>query len=228
MGAGVQIHRSVGHNRKSLRTKPGSIWGTEGITYPVADENYWVSRGAFFQVNRFLLERLVQLVTIRPGGAIAWDLFAGVGLFSRALAKNFAKVVAVEAAADDLQRTFKGKGRVSVSATTLDFLRQAVLERERPDLIVMDPPRAGIGLEACSFLARLRPREMVYVSCDPTTLGRDLKAMVDSGYRLAELHMVDMFPQTFHQETVAVLKRDFDSGGSSGYGSAGSLGQTPN
>jgi 23S rRNA (uracil1939-C5)-methyltransferase len=207
-GAGVQIQRSVGHNRKSLRTRPGASWGTGGLNYSVAGEQYWVSRGAFFQVNRFLLEKLVQLVTGRASGAIAWDLFAGVGLFSRMLTKSFAKVVAVEAAASDLQRAFKGKGRVAVSATTIDFLRQAVLERERPDLIVMDPPRAGVGLEACSLLARLRPKEMVYVSCDPTTLGRDLKAMIDSGYRLAELHMVDMFPQTFHQETVAVLKRD--------------------
>ena len=71
----------------------------------------------------------------------------------------------------------------------------------------MDPPRAGVGSEVCALLARIRPREIVYVSCDPTTLGRDLRAMVDSGYRLHELHMVDMFPQTFHQETVAVLKR---------------------
>ena len=71
----------------------------------------------------------------------------------------------------------------------------------------MDPPRAGLGPEVCSLLARIRPAEMVYVSCDPATLGRDLRTMVDSGYRLHELHMVDMFPQTFHQETVAILKR---------------------
>jgi len=206
--AGVQIQQRVGHNRKSLRTKPGSTWGVGGINYAAAGENYWVSRGGFFQVNRFLLDKLTHLVTQGRSGRVAWDLFAGVGLFSRLLAKSFTKVVAVEAAADDLQRTFKGTGCVAVSATTLDFLRQAVLERERPELIVMDPPRAGVGLEACALLTRLRPKEMVYVSCDPTTLGRDLKAMIDSGYRLAELHMVDMFPQTFHQETVAVLKRD--------------------
>ncbi len=206
--AGVQIQQKAGHNRKSLRTKPGSTWGAGGLNYVVAGENYWVSRGAFFQVNRFLLDKLGHLVTQGRSGTIAWDLFAGVGLFSRLLAKNFTKVVAVEAAADDLLRTFKGTGRVAVRAAVIDFLRQAVLERERPELIVMDPPRAGVGLEACALLMRLRPLETVYVSCDPTTLGRDLKAMIDSGYRLAELHMVDMFPQTFHQETVAVLKRN--------------------
>jgi 23S rRNA (uracil1939-C5)-methyltransferase len=70
----------------------------------------------------------------------------------------------------------------------------------------MDPPRAGVGHEVCTLLARLRTAEIVYVSCDPMTLGRDLKQMVDSGYRLDELYMIDMFPQTFHQETIAVLR----------------------
>jgi 23S rRNA (uracil1939-C5)-methyltransferase len=207
-GAGVFILESKGRNRKSFKTRPGTAWGTDGLRYTAASENYWVSRGAFFQVNRFLVDTLVQLATERRRGSIAWDLFAGVGLFSRTLAKHFTKVVAVEAAAGDLERTFKGSGRVAVNATTVEFLRRAVLQRERPELILMDPPRAGLGAEVCALLARLRPQEMVYVSCDPTTLGRDLRAMIDSGYKLAALHMVDLFPQTFHQEAVVVLQRE--------------------
>jgi 23S rRNA (uracil1939-C5)-methyltransferase len=89
----------------------------------------------------------------------------------------------------------------------VEFLRRAVVQRERPELVVMDPPRAGVGAEVCALLARVQAAEMVYVSCDPVTLGRDLKAMVDSGYRLMELHMVDLFPQTFHVETMALLRR---------------------
>ena len=81
------------------------------------------------------------------------------------------------------------------------------MQRERPELIVMDPPRAGVGAEVCALLARISPPEIVYVSCDPVTLARDLKALVDGRLRLAELHMVDMFPQTFHLETVVVLRR---------------------
>jgi 23S rRNA (uracil1939-C5)-methyltransferase len=207
-GAGVFILESKGRNRKSFKTRPGTAWGTDGLRYTAASESYWVSRGAFFQVNRFLVDTLVQLATDKHRGSIAWDLFAGVGLFSRELAKQFTKVVAVEAAAGDLERTFKGSGRVAVNATTVEFLRRAVLQRERPELIVMDPPRAGLGAEVCALLARLRPQEMIYVSCDPTTLGRDLRAMIDSGYKLAALHMVDLFPQTFHQETVVVLQRE--------------------
>jgi 23S rRNA (uracil1939-C5)-methyltransferase len=64
-----------------------------------------------------------------------------------------------------------------------------------------------VGAEVCELLGRVQAEEMVYVSCDPVTLGRDLKAMVDCGYRMSALHLVDMFPQTFHQETVVILRR---------------------
>lgn len=207
-GAGVALIERESRNRKTQRVRLGASWGAEGLNYAVGDERYWVSRGAFFQVNCLLIGQLVNLVTTGRHGTLAWDLYAGVGLFSRALAKNFSEVVAVEAAAGDLLRSFHGEGRRAVEATTIDFLRQAVLEREHPELVVMDPPRAGVGIEACSLLTRVRPEEVVYVSCDPVTLGRDLKVMVDSGYRIHQLHMVDMFPQTFHQETVAILRHD--------------------
>jgi 23S rRNA (uracil1939-C5)-methyltransferase len=204
-GAGVAIFESKGKGRKTQRFRAGPTWGTPGLNYRAGEETYWVSRGGFFQVNRTLLDKLVALVTHDRRGELAWDLYAGVGLFSRVLTKRFANVVAVEAAADDLARSFRGHGQRAVAATTVEFLRQAVLERDRPDLIVLDPPRAGIGSEVCTLLGRLRPASIVYVSCDPVTLGRDLRQMVDSGYRLCELHMIDLFPQTFHQETVAVL-----------------------
>ena len=71
----------------------------------------------------------------------------------------------------------------------------------------MDPPRVGLGAEVCALLARVAAPEMVYISCDPVTLGRDLKALTSAGYKITELHMIDMFPQTFHLETVAVLRK---------------------
>ena len=82
-----------------------------------------------------------------------------------------------------------------------------MLQRDRPELIVLDPPRAGAGAEACSLLERLAPNTMVYVSCDPTTLARDLRTL-QPHYRIAELHLVDLFPQTSHVETVVVLQRN--------------------
>ncbi|WP_158911807.1 23S rRNA (uracil(1939)-C(5))-methyltransferase RlmD [Granulicella sp. L56] len=204
VGAGASMLHAEG-SRRAERPRVIASWGAEGLSYAVAGEKYWVSRGGFFQVNRFLVDDLVRMVTSGRQGALAWDLYAGVGLFSRALKTSFGEVVAVEAAADDLIKTFKGDGRRAVAATTVEFLRGAVVQRERPELVVMDPPRAGVGAEVCTLLGRVAAKEIVYVSCDPVTLARDLKALVDFGYQIKELHMVDMFPQTFHQETVVVL-----------------------
>jgi 23S rRNA (uracil1939-C5)-methyltransferase len=128
-------------------------------------------------------------------------------LFSRALAKVFQPVVAVEANANDLSRSFKGPGKRAVESTAVEFLRSAVVQRERPELVVMDPPRAGVGAEVCALLARVSSPEIVYVSCDPVTLARDLKLLVAAGYNVLEIHMVDMFPQTFHLETVMILRK---------------------
>jgi len=87
----------------------------------------------------------------------------------------------------------------------VEFLRVAVVQRERPDLVVVDPPRAGLGSEVCALLSRVKAKEMVYVSCDPETLARDVAELVKAGYRVAAVHMVDLFPQTFHLESVVVL-----------------------
>lgn len=206
VGAGVSMLRAEGL-RRAERPRAIAAWGAEGLSYAADGEKYWVSRGGFFQVNRSLVDELVRIVTAERRGALAWDLYAGVGLFSRALEANFEEVVAVEAAAGDLVKTFKGHGRRAVAATTVEFLRGAVVQRERPEMVVMDPPRAGVGAEVCALLGRVAAKEIVYVSCDPVTLVRDLKALVDFGYKINELHLVDMFPQTFHQETVVVLGR---------------------
>jgi 23S rRNA (uracil1939-C5)-methyltransferase len=207
VGADISVLPSSETQRRARSPRPLKTWGAGGLNYPVADEVYWVSRGGFFQVNRFLVDELVRIVTAGRRGAVAWDLYAGVGLFSRALARAFVQVVAVEAAGHDLSMSFKGPGRRAVETTTVEFLRNAVVQRERPELIVMDPPRAGIGVEVCALLARISSPEIVYVSCDPVTLARDLKLLVAAGYNIAEIHMVDMFPQTFHLETVAILRK---------------------
>jgi 23S rRNA (uracil1939-C5)-methyltransferase len=213
-GAGIAIlpAKPSPRGRRFEQAKTGAQWGAPGMMYSVAGESFWVSRGSFFQVNRLLVAELARLATKGRSGRLAWDLYAGVGLFSRALTNSFAQVIAVEAAepaATDLANAIKANGSQhrAVAMTTVDFLEAAVVQRERPDLIVMDPPRAGVGLEVCSLLARIRAPEIVYVSCDPVTLARDLKELTGSGYTVRELHLVDMFPQTFHQETVAVLTR---------------------
>jgi 23S rRNA (uracil1939-C5)-methyltransferase len=92
-----------------------------------------------------------------------------------------------------------------VESSTLAFLQSPAARRDRPDLVLLDPPRAGLGAEATAALARVRSQTITYVSCDPATLGRDLAGLLQAGYTLTRLSLVDMFPQTFHLETVATL-----------------------
>ena len=186
-------------------------WGRQSVNYRVAGREYTVSAGSFFQVNSTLLDNFVAAVTDDETGGLAWDLYAGVGLFSVALTERFQRVIAVEssaAACKDLRHNLRVSRAEYVQASTLNYLRQAVERRQpAPDLILLDPPRAGAGVEAAKMLADLGPRRIVYVSCDPATLGRDLAALIQSGYRLLRLQLVDMFPQTYHMETIAVLQR---------------------
>ena len=188
-------------------------WGASAIDYAVGARLYRVTAGAFFQVNRLLVPALLDEVAAQRSGSLAWDLYAGGGLFAQALAGPFERVIAVESSPlsfADLQHNLRSRGHQCVNSDTLRFLRRQNASKSRsgaPDLVVVDPPRAGLGAEVCAELAKAAPRQIVYVSCDPATLARDLRALQPSGYRLAQVTLVDLFPQTFHLETVAVLER---------------------
>lgn len=198
-----------------LSSNQGSVrlmaqWGRSFLHYSVSGRSYRVSLGSFFQVNRFLLAGFLELVTGGRAGRLAWDLYAGVGFFTLGL--GFDRVLAVEAApssAFDLKQNLQGTGHRAVHSATLDFLRKQPTKtpRENPDLILLDPPRAGLGPEISRQLVEIAAPEIIYISCDPATFARDLQALLQSRYRLQSLHLVDLFPQTFHLETVAVLQR---------------------
>jgi 23S rRNA (uracil1939-C5)-methyltransferase len=189
-------------------------WGADPLLYRAAGFAYRVDHGAFFQVNRWLVDSLVERVTAGHKGNLAWDLFAGVGLFSRRLTASFARVVAVESAPSATQAlaaNLKGTTATAVWAATLDFLRRsrkpAQLDGSRPDLIVVDPPRTGLGAEVSALLAEIAAPALTCVSCDPATLARDLRALIASGYAIESITLADLFPQTFHLETVVQLRR---------------------
>jgi 23S rRNA (uracil1939-C5)-methyltransferase len=184
-------------------------WGADSITYAAAGFDYRVDQGAFFQVNRWLVDALVERVTAGASGRLAWDLFAGVGLFARRLTAGFEQVVAVESAPpalEALDENLKGTTGSGVRAATLDFLRSGT-GPERPDFIVVDPPRTGLGADVTALLGALAAPELVYVSCDPATLARDLRALIASSYQIESVTLADLFPQTFHMETIVRLRR---------------------
>jgi 23S rRNA (uracil1939-C5)-methyltransferase len=189
-------------------------WGAPFLNYCAAGFDYRVDHGAFFQVNRFLVDALVERVTDGYKGSLAWDLYAGVGLFARRLTANFARVVAVESAASAtgaLDANLKGTTGTAVRAETLDFLRRnrqpANDPSTRPDLVVVDPPRTGLGAEITALLVQAAAPALVYVSCDPATLTRDLRTLISSGYEIEAMTLADLFPQTFHLETVVRMRR---------------------
>ncbi|HEY1579364.1 MAG TPA: 23S rRNA (uracil(1939)-C(5))-methyltransferase RlmD [Terracidiphilus sp.] len=204
--AGIELVRES-HEGKEPTTV--ARWGESSIAYHAAGFDYQVENGAFFQVNRWLIDDLVHRVVGSRTGTLAWDLFAGVGLFARPLTQRFEKVVAVESApvaTHSLTCNLQGRNAETVTTDTLSFLR-GHRESRTPDLIVVDPPRAGLGPEITALLSEVAAPALVYASCDPSTLARDLKALVTSGYSLASVTLVDLFPQTFHLETLVELCR---------------------
>lgn len=94
-----------------------------------------------------------------------------------------------------------------IASTTLDFLKQQARDKssKKPDLVVVDPPRAGLGKDISGLLSQIGPREIIYVSCDPSTLARDLQSLLHSGYQLKNVALVDLFPETYHLETIVEL-----------------------
>jgi 23S rRNA (uracil1939-C5)-methyltransferase len=185
------------------------------------DFTFRVNHLSFFQVNRFLIEDLLQTMVGGAKGGYALDLYAGVGFFTLPLAKTFSKVISVDAnlsAIRDLRQNAEAAGAsvVSENEHAEEFLKK---QQETPDLVILDPPRAGLGAEAAAQLARLGAQEIAYLSCDPATLARDLAVLAGSDrkqetavapahkYEIAEVHLFDLFPQTFHIETLVRLRR---------------------
>lgn len=186
------------------------LFGPGFLAYEAAGNRFRVGHFSFFQVNRFLIEEMVQAVApIDAKGKLALDLFAGVGLFTLPLMKCFERVVAVEsnpASVSDLAVNIStAEGRCEpLEAGVEDFLARF---RERPDLVVLDPPRAGLSRKAMEGLVSVQPQRIHYVSCDPSTLARDLDRLVAAGYQPFEMHLLDLFPETFHIEGIVKLER---------------------
>lgn len=177
------------------------------LRYSTGSFTYKVSAGAFFQVNRFVLNDLLTTVVGESSGQLALDLYAGVGLFSLPLARRFAQTIAVEASQTshfDLRENAPPEVK-AVRSTADRFLVKA--SGFRPDLVVVDPPRGGLGENVVRSLARVNAENITYVSCDPSTLARDLRMLVSLGYQILGAGLFDLFPQTFHIESVFHLAR---------------------
>jgi 23S rRNA (uracil1939-C5)-methyltransferase len=187
------------------------------LTYTAGGAPYRVGHLSFFQINRFMIDPLVKAVIGEERGKLALDLFAGVGLFTVALTKYFERVIGVEsnpAAAKDLETNVKQSGGASPSSRNVTAEGFLSRWRETPDLVVLDPPRAGVETEALAHLKKILPTRIHYVSCDPATLGRDLAQLAGTNdasgpgpYEIESINLFDIFPQTYHMEVLVRLIR---------------------
>ena len=191
------------------------LFGPGYMSYSAGGFEYRVGHLSFFQVNRFLIDGLIEAVISDSQGRLALDLFAGVGLFTVPLAKRFDRVIGVEsnlAAAKDLEANLQSSGGASLAHRHMTAEAFLSHWHERPDLVILDPPRAGVEPETLTRLNKLAPWRINYVSCDPATLARDLATLVGDPekpgpYEIRDIYVFDIFPQTYHMEVLVRLKR---------------------
>ena len=192
------------------------LWGQDHITETCANLRFRIRMETFFQTNSAQAERLVEVVKALAGdvtGAQVVDVYCGVGFFSLALAAAGAKVVGVEiveTAIEAARRNAEENGLTSLTFHAGDarkVLAEVLPANLAPKVLILDPPRAGAGGKVMRRIARACPERIVYVSCNPTTLARDLVELRPFGYKIETVQPLDLFPQTYHVEAVVALTR---------------------
>lgn len=190
-----------------------TLIGKEAIEERIGGRTFRISPRSFFQVNTPMAQVLVELVAQyldpRPDD-ILLDAYGGVGLFGLSLAERVARVMEIEESADALEDARHNAadlppGRVEFHAGQVEEALPRL--KEHFTLAVVDPPRAGMAKGALDALASLAPRVIAYVSCDPATLARDARRLVDAGYHVTDIQPVDLFPQTYHVESVTRFEK---------------------
>lgn len=207
------VVKSASVSSPTPTTEPQASFSPGALVWRVGRYTYSFDVRTFFQANRFLLSELLERVVGGEEGERALDLFCGVGFFTVPLADRFARVVGVDSdgrAIEHARRNAQVNGlshcRFAVAPVEA-WLRAYGHQMTGVDLVVLDPPRAGLTRKTVEALIRMQPRRITYVSCNPTTLARDVKWLLQGGYTLASLTALDLFPQTFHVETVVRLRR---------------------
>lgn len=208
---GVRTEQALIH--PSLKEIDDSIpSGQSSYEEELLGKRFRISGASFFQVNTRQAEVLIEVVREKLALAqdqLLLDAYAGVGTFAVLLAPYVKRVIAIEespaAVADAVINQAGIKNIVFYQGKVEQILPEL---RQRPQAAILDPPRVGCHPDVIAAVLKRPPARLVYVSCDPATLGRDLRALCQGGYRLQEVQPVDMFPQTFHIECVATLVRD--------------------
>lgn len=185
---------------------------TEEISFTAYGEKYRYDATSFFQGNPFLIEQLIETAVKNADGALALDLYCGVGLFTLPLARKFEKVIGIEGYEKAIDFAEKNVEQARLSnvefncENVAEWLKENAEKLINPDFILLDPPRAGTEKNIIESLLKISPKQISYVSCEPSTLARDLKILTENNYTIEEITAFDLFPQTHHVETVVRLK----------------------
>ena len=206
------IRAAVGEDEVSV-APPVAGFSPNDVSRTFGGETYWFNADSFFQVNPDLLDALLNEAIANEKGELALDLYCGAGLFTIPLARRFAQVTGVEVNAQATafaRRNLQAAGLANaevVTANVADWLRSHTRFSAPVDFVLLDPPRTGAENAVIQGIIDCRPARISYVSCDPATLARDLKKLIAAGYALNSVTGFDLFPQTHHVETVALLAR---------------------
>ena len=179
------------------------------LTFTRLDDIYLYTARTFFQANKALIGDLIDAALLGAKGQMAFDLYSGVGLFSLPMARQFTNVIAVEgnataAAFAKINAENAGLANLKISNRSVD---EFLANNKTPDvdMVLIDPPRSGTEKRTIAAIAKLRPKQISYVSCEPSILARDLPILTAAGYVIDTITALDLFPQTHHVETVARL-----------------------
>ena len=193
-----------------------TLWGEDTLMDTLCGLSFCLSVPSFYQVNRPQAERLygkaVELAGL-TGGETVLDLYCGAGTITLVMAQKAGRVIGAEIVPEAIENARENAVRNGVKNAEFfcgdagDIAAKLAEEKLRPDVVVVDPPRKGLGEDVIAAIRTMSPDRVVYVSCDSGTLGRDVKRFAELGYRLETATAVDMFPRTCHVETVALLQR---------------------
>jgi 23S rRNA (uracil1939-C5)-methyltransferase len=185
--------------------------GSPDITISVLGRLFRVSAGSFFQTNTAIAQAMVEhvlAILALDRTAVALDVYCGVGLFSAFLAPRVERLIGIEvspSATDDFSANLDEFDNVELYEAPAEIVLPGL--DFQPDVILVDPPREGIGRNALDGLLRLASSRLVYVSCDPATLGRDSRRLAAGGYALEQVTLFDQFPQTYHIESISLWSK---------------------
>lgn len=205
----IEIETATNGEKVSLYSNE-IIEPTEKISFEASGNRYFYNAESFFQGNQSLIEELVKIAIENAEGKTALDLYCGVGLFALPLARNFEKVIGIEAneKAIEFAKENVDLARLANAQFYAENVGEWLTENspQEVDFILLDPPRSGTEKETIEQILKLKPAQISYVSCDPATLARDLRILTED-YSIESITALDLFPQTHHVETVVRLNR---------------------